>query len=508
MRAHGKHILLACSYLLFCNLSGHGAQTGGGAAAKDAAAHFRLTHAVSGSTGSQKNGSFVVEDPRSIFSITQDRQVIVYCEFEGPLGMHRIEGFWKNPSGKVVTISDFHYESRERRFSSYFTLALLDSAETGTWSLEARIDGETVGAPTFQILAGVAPSTMAPKKRPLLPAEMYRHLSDSTVAIETLSRYGEVLSLGSGFVAAPGIVVTSYRAVDGAAKMRVRFSDGRLLETDRIASWNMDQDWAAAQIDTGSIAPIPFMETNSWDVGDTVSFLDFALAGNRVISESTIVGKNAQGTAKERLSFAHSASHKAVGGPLLNRYGEAVGIIGNQNASIYREPSILVAAKGAARNQIPSGSTLGIPAILIPFQETNATDLGNLNRNRHSYPPLTAFRYVQYCQLTHRIDHSTGTALPLDSANAFARRDGKMAVFVRWDPKEQMKTSAFFQIYDANDTPVTPPGKFKESKLNFRTGQRASSYWEWKIADMPIGHYRIDILLANEPAARAFFKIE
>jgi hypothetical protein len=508
MSSYWKYAILACSYLLFCNPFGYCAQAGGGAIVKDSAARFRLARVIIGSKGSQKNGGFVIEDPRSVFNISQDRQVIVYFEMEGPLGMHRIEGFWKNPSGKVVTLSDFNYESKEKRFSAYCTLALLDSAETGTWSLEARVDGEHVGALSFQILSGDSPTPNKLSKKPLLPAEMYRRLSASTVMIETINSYGEVLSLGSGFIAGTDLLITSYRAVDGASKIRARFSDNRMLETDRIIAWNMDRDWVAIPISTETLAPIPLAENNTWDIGDTVSYLDFSPTGTQVISESSIVGKNAPATSGERLSLSNTANEKAVGGPILNQYGEVIAIMGNPNTGIYRANPIVFAAAGGIRNQVAARSSLAIPASLLAPKQSNATDMKTLNRHKQAFPPLTAGKHLRYIQLTHRADKSTGRAIPMDSSNVFARRDAQMGVFVMWDPKEAIKTSASFQVFDANNTAVTVPGKFKETKLNLRPSQTMSSYWEWKVSDMAVGLYRIDILLNNEPAGRAFFKID
>jgi hypothetical protein len=129
---------------------------------------------------------------------------------------------------------------------------------------------------------------------------------------------------------------------------------------------------------------------------------------------------------------------------------------------------------------------------------------------------LLVCSYLLLCNLAGYCAQAGAGAIAKDNtahfrwipSSIFARRDSKMAVFIMWDPKEEIKTSAFFQVYDANNKAISLPGKFKESKLNFRPGQKISSSWEWKIPDMPVGIYRIDILINNEPAGRTFFKIE
>src|SRR5712692_2133081 len=63
---------------------------------------FRLLRSVSGSVGQESGGRFVIEDPRTVFQIPGDKQVIVSFEWQGPPGQHHIECSWKDPSGKVV----------------------------------------------------------------------------------------------------------------------------------------------------------------------------------------------------------------------------------------------------------------------------------------------------------------------------------------------------------------------------------------------------------------------
>jgi hypothetical protein len=77
-----------------------------------------------------------MDDPRTVFRVPDDRQVLVYVEWEGVAGQHEFEGLWKNPADKVVSVSDFKLEVRERRCSGFFTLLLSETSETGIWTLE------------------------------------------------------------------------------------------------------------------------------------------------------------------------------------------------------------------------------------------------------------------------------------------------------------------------------------------------------------------------------------
>ena len=159
--------------ILFADQPNMQAPSAGGVAPAEPT--FHLIRSVCGSKGSQKGDHFVMEDPRSVFYLPEDKQVMMYFEWEGPTGQHHLEGFWKNPEGKVVVLSDFSYEAKQKRFAGYWTLPLTDSMSPGMWMMEAHVDGELAGTYNFQVT--VAPRPPLPSARPVLtPAEVYKLL--------------------------------------------------------------------------------------------------------------------------------------------------------------------------------------------------------------------------------------------------------------------------------------------------------------------------------------------
>jgi len=66
------------------------AQQAGGVAPAGPLVH--LVRSVEGAKGEQRNGSFVMTEPRSTFYVPEDREVIVYFEWEGIKGVHHCEG--------------------------------------------------------------------------------------------------------------------------------------------------------------------------------------------------------------------------------------------------------------------------------------------------------------------------------------------------------------------------------------------------------------------------------
>jgi hypothetical protein len=474
----------------------------------DSGARFRVTRSICGSKGSQQHGRFMIEDPRSVFSIPQDRQVIVYFELEGPIGMHRIEGFWKSPSGKIATISDFNYESQEKKFSANWTLALSESAETGTWALEAHIDGEYVGAFTFQIVANAPAADIAPKRKLLGPSETYQRLLASTAIIEKKAKGGELLGIYTGFIISPTALLSSFQSVDGASKTRIIFPDGRALETDQLLAWNRNQDWAAIKIEAGQTPALPFAQEKSWDIGDPVSYLDVAPEGNRVLSEVKIIGKNTFPSAGDRLNLSNSITAKALGAPLLNVYGEVIALLGGGlNPGSDQGNSVDMFLPGGLSLTYGTSGGIAVPINMVNLKQTNPNAMENLIRDGVSLPPLVARRHVSHIQLTHRIDKSSGSPWPADSATQFSQHNDKLGIFVMWDPKSEIKGLASFQIYSRDNKPIALSQKVKDAKIGLKPGKRVPTCWQIDISDIPVGIYRVDVLLNNEPSIRAFFRI-
>ena len=146
-----------------------------------------------------------MEDPRSVFYLPEDKQVMIYFEWEGPTGQHHFEGFWKNPEGKVVVLSDFAYEAKQKRFAGYWTLPLTDAMNPGMWLLEAHVDGELAGTYNFQVT--VAPRPPLPPPRPVLtPADLYKQLLAATVSVERFDGQQRRVGVGSGFIVGGNLI--------------------------------------------------------------------------------------------------------------------------------------------------------------------------------------------------------------------------------------------------------------------------------------------------------------
>jgi S1-C subfamily serine protease len=256
--------------------------------------------------------------------------VIVYFTRERPAGSHHFEGLWKNPDGRIAMTSEFDYKSDQPRFGGYFKMLLGDTPATGIWTLEARIDGETAGAHTFQLTMAPRPDsgTTTPSRRLLSPPEIFNRAAAASLSIENINRKSARRNVGTGFFIAPNLLVTAFQVIDGPAKVRVVNAQGNFIEATEIVAWNRRQDWVIFKIGLDKVTALERAPANTWAVGDRVYFLDVPAEVSRVLVETSLVGKQNLGVAGERLNIADNPNRRAAGSPLLNEYGEVIGLIG------------------------------------------------------------------------------------------------------------------------------------------------------------------------------------
>ena len=85
------------------------AQQAGGVAASGP--RVKMVRGVAGTKGEQRGGTFVMSDPRTTFFVPDDRQVIVYFEWESVRGTHHCEGTAlarDEPGGKAPDLAADH----------------------------------------------------------------------------------------------------------------------------------------------------------------------------------------------------------------------------------------------------------------------------------------------------------------------------------------------------------------------------------------------------------------
>jgi len=487
-------------------------QAGGVAAGEP---KFHLVRSVSGTKGSQRGDQYVIEDPRTVFYLPEDKQIIVYFEWEGPLGPHHLEGFWKDPEAKVVVISAFDYESKQKRFAGFWTLLLSGSMTPGVWALEAHVDGEVAGTHNFQIAVGPRPAAAAPSRHLLGPTEIYKLAVPAMVSIERLDAQHRRLGLGSGFVLEKDLIATSFENIQSASSLRVASASGSRLDFDSVLAWNRREDWALLKLATPASNSLATAKPNSWEVGDRCFSLDSPQQGGWTIVDAAITGTHTFSEVGDRLNLNVTLSRMASGSPLLNEYGEVIGLI--VSSSLVPDLSSLAVLgeggfQGYPGNLLGGGLTFGlgpqlavpISVVQIPKPEATTTTLAELAKS--SQFPESLVRNEDLLQGT--VAKSVRRVGPqweaVEQKFEFSRKDAQVSVLITWHGETKLKSSAFLKIYNIDNQLV---GTAKAAKLNLSKGQLAYSAWTVDVGPLPQGTYRVDLVLGSDPVWRSFFRL-
>ena len=462
---------------------------------------FHLIRSVSGTKIHDESGRFAIDDPRTIFYIPADQQVVVYFTWEGPAGSHHFEGIWKDPAGKAVLISGFDYVADQTRFGGYFKMLLTEAPAPGTWTLEARVDGESAGSHTFQIMAAGRPAEATSTRHILTRSDIYNRTMAATVAIENLDQKGARRFVGSGFLIAPGQILTAFEVIESATKVRIR-TQGNLVEANEVVAWNRRQDWVILKAAVDG-PPLP-KATMPLGVTDRCFFLDAAAENNRVLTETFQIGTRDLGAAGQRLNIGETFDRRTIGSPLLNDYGEVIGIIGGSllggafpGDSVYSSHNALLGAV--------SRGGLTIPINLIDESAGGPSSIAQLSATGQFMPTLTTTQDALSGSLSRGLNRKADPPRVVEEKYEFARGDGQAVVFISWLPEQKRKGVPALHLFNLDNRLIFESAGKK--KITVNTDRLSYSVWELNISTLPPGIYRIDVLLDVDTVWRTFFRV-
>lgn len=455
---------------------------------------LRLLRSTSGSRGSLRGGRYEVEDPRNTFSLAADRQIIVYFEWQAQPGLYRLEGRWKDPTGKVVLVAPIDQEIKARQFGLYWTLALPERAVPGLWALEVVVDGASVGTHAFEIQAAAGSGLAV-----LSAAEIYQRAQRTVAGIDGLGASGEVLETGVATAFDADLLFAPFAVLDGSTNLRVRLPDGRAVDVREIGARNRREGWAVVRVPGHGLDVAPAASRRP-EVGERVFVLDTMDDGARVIGEASVVGQGAfsTGRAAPRLN-----AFFASGSPVLTEGGELIGFVvrggeGGLGPAGVRFGSYMSATPGRgnmlfARELLP----LAPGASLSPISAL-------ANPGEFVRPLSPEQRNVISGVFAARIERGGAVPMPVDQRASFSRREGSVSVFVQWNPAKKREAMSGFVIFDADNRLVVTG---EAAKLKLKPKELFFSSWIFPIDQLPPGTYRVDLLLDGDPIWRGHLRV-
>jgi hypothetical protein len=469
----------------------------------------RLVRSTAGTKGRVVGSRYAIDDPRTTFG-PEDRQIVVYFEWEGTAGAHQCQASWKDPSGKVVLVSPLEVRTQGRRFGAYWTLTLPESPALGLWAVVAEVDGQSAGTHAIQIQSAAALAGVQGVSRRLLDsAEIYKRASAATAVVESVLPSGEVLRRGSGFFLDERLFVTAFQLVDGTIAVRITLADGRTLTTDLVAARDPRQDWIVLQTPVTDAPRLPVEQPQRWAVGDHTSYVESQGDGSRILAEATIVGANTYGKAGRRMNLRGQPTLSAAGAPLVSDYGEIIGVLGGALRRGEGPTEGLAFAGRQRLGNLALIEALAVPVALIPSPASIGAPvhLADLAAQGEFLPVLRWSPDIVSATLAHGVERKNGVPMAIDQGRVFGRQDPGVVVFITWQPKADVKGVSTFRVYDEDNRLIaaTQPAEFR-----LKRGIYAVSTWRMSLASstMAAGDYRVDLQLDREVVARLFFRFE
>ena len=179
----------------------------------------------------------------------------------------------------------------------------------------------------------------------MTPAEVYASTVNSVVSINcsavSTNIFGQKVqsaSSGSGFVITQdGYIVTNQHVVSGASSVNVTLYNGDTYPAT-VVGGDSDYDVAVLKIEATGLQAVTLGKSADVNVGDTVMAIGNPLGELTFSMSQGIVSCcdraiNVDGTPFNMIQVDASINHGNSGGPLMNLYGEVVGIVSAKYSS-------------------------------------------------------------------------------------------------------------------------------------------------------------------------------
>ena len=168
-------------------------------------------------------------------------------------------------------------------------------------------------------------STIKTPRTRLSPKQMVEKSKPAIVRIEIRSN-GETAGLGTGFGVGAGRIATNYHVILPAEEAVVVLADGARYPVQRVIAVDEARDLAIISIDHPQMPSLPLGDSDRVSAGDPVYAIGNPLGADYTISDGLISAVRMLDAQLKILQITAPISQGSSGGPLLNPYGEVIGV--------------------------------------------------------------------------------------------------------------------------------------------------------------------------------------
>lgn len=161
--------------------------------------------------------------------------------------------------------------------------------------------------------------------KPYSATEIYESYMNSVGEIIIYDQSGRELALGTCFVySSDGKLVTNYHVIDQAYSAKVFFADAT-YEVQKVLAYDKDIDLAILKISATNLKPVKICE-KTHKVGEVVYAFGSSKGMTATFSDGMITYANRKVEGVTYTQHDAPISSGNSGGPLINQYGEVIGI--------------------------------------------------------------------------------------------------------------------------------------------------------------------------------------
>ena len=194
--------------------------------------------------------------------------------------------------------------------------------------------GSASASPTASSSAAAPPKPRGDRPGDKTPAELFKEVSPSVVALTAQSARG-VEGGGTGFVIdRAGIIATNHHVIDRAALVKVKFQNGAVFEAQELLVDDATLDLALLRIDPAAprdggppfdAAALALANSDDVVVGERAVVIGNPLGLEHTLSDG-LVSSRRMWRGRAWIQFSAPIGNGNSGGPVFNLRGEVIGV--------------------------------------------------------------------------------------------------------------------------------------------------------------------------------------
>ena len=225
--------------------------------------------------------------------------------------------------------------------------------------------------------------------------QIYSVSNQSVCEILTYDRFGADYAIGMGFVlTSDGNIVTNYHVIENACSAKITINEATYTVSSVLA-YDKHIDLAILKIDAKDLVPLPICQKQH-AIGKSVYTLGNSYSLTATFSHGIITYANRQIDGVSYIQHDAAISSGNAGGPLINGYGEIIGI---NTITVHDSQNLNVAISSSELSNLVYGAPLTLQEFYDkecnPFikLKNHITQNGTYNGNTADYELVLGNQY-------------------------------------------------------------------------------------------------------------------